>query len=312
MLSPNLRLLAFCLAAGLCSASLGWAAPTQDEALFVTTETTPEGAAPAPPEKARALLDEVKKSELDRQVAVKQTEIERIQQDQAKTERDAANVQKTIESTTALITDSDEEINKLAMESRRMEHELALAEVRMGAERLKIDGLRALSAAQSKSLTALARRGEEAEARTRLRAAELALLKEGKPIPAEGKEDAGQSEIGKCRKALALAEAKTAVEERAAREAMTAAAAKMALADAKESTAKRLAENDLTLPPISEKTKPKSSERAEKKESDAPVRKVQPAVAAAKPASTAPSTPKPTVGGVRPAGTPPRGPFFGR
>jgi hypothetical protein len=42
------------------------------------------GAAGAPPEKARALLDQVKKSEQDRAIAAKQTEIDRLKEDQAK------------------------------------------------------------------------------------------------------------------------------------------------------------------------------------------------------------------------------------
>jgi hypothetical protein len=95
------------------------------------------------------------------------------------------------------------------------------------------------------------------------------------------------------------------VEDRAAHEAMKEAAAKMALAEAKESTANRLADNDLTLPPIGDKPKAKSSEKPAKKESDAPVRKPQPTVA---------STPNPApkaVAGAHP-NTPPRGPFFGR
>lgn len=308
MLSPIIRSSVFCLAAGLLSLVLAPQGSAQVEALFVTTANIQE-ATPAAPGKAQALLDEVKKRELDRQVAVKQTEIDRIKQDQEKTERDAANVQKTIDSTTALITDSGEEINKLTAESRRMEHELAVAAVRIEAERLRIEGLRALSAAQSKSLSALARHAEEAEARTRLRAAELALLQEGKPIPAEGREETALGEVAKCRKVLAAAEAKTETEEKASREAMKAAAAKMAIAEAKASTADRRADNDLTLPPVAEKTKSRPSERAtEKKESDTPARKVQPAPAIT---AAAASTPKPVIGAAR-VNAPPRGPFFGR
>jgi hypothetical protein len=308
MLSPTSRWLAFCLAAGLSSMLLAAEGPGQDTLLFATGGA-PEEAAPAAPGNAQALLDEVKKRELDRQLASKQTEIDRIKQDQEKAEHDAANVQKTIESTAALIKDSDEEVARLTAESRRLEHELQLAGARIDAERLKVDGLRALSAAQTKSLSAVARRAEEAEARTRLRAAELALLREGKPIPAEGREEAAPGEVAKCRKALAAAEAKTETEEKAAREAMKAAAAKMALAEAKASTAKRLAENDLTLPPITEKTKPRSSDKpAEKRETDAPVRKAPSATAAA---STPKPTPRPVAGPAR-VNTPPRGPFFGR
>ena len=306
MLSLNSRPRVMFLA-GVVSMLLLGMGLAQEEVLFVGSGTLQDEAASAPPEKARALLDELKKSELDRQIAVKQTEIDRIKQDQAQAERDAASLQKTIDSTAALITDSNDEINKLTTESRRLEHELALAEVRAGAERLKIDGLRALSVAQSKSLSALARHAEEAEARTRLRAAELALLQEGKPIPAEGRDEAAQGEIGKTRKALALAEAKTVIEDRAAHDAMKDATAKMALAEAKETLAKRLADNDLTLPPIADKPKAKSTDKPAKKESDPPVRKPQPAIAASTP-SPAPKA----VAGAHPTNAAPRGPFFGR
>jgi colicin import membrane protein len=316
MLSPNARPLLSCLAAGVCSLLLEATGSAQEEALFVATSDVQEQAAVAAPEKAqkaRALLDEIKKSEFDRQLALKQTEIDRIKQDQEKAERDAAGVQKTIESTEALIQDGGDELNKLAAETRRLEHELAVAEARIAAERLKIEGLRALSAAQSKSLSALARHAEECEARSRVRATELALLKEGKPIPPEGRDESAQGEIGKARKALAAAEAKTQAEERAAHEAVKAAAAKMALAEARAATAQRIAENDLTLPPVAEKAKLKSAEKpadkpSDKKESEPAVRK---ASASATAASTPKPTPKPVIGAARPA-NPARGPFFGR
>jgi hypothetical protein len=313
MLLPYSRPFAWCLAP-IVSMLLAGAATAQEEALFIATGAAQEEVPPAQAEKARALLDEVKKSELDRQVAVKQTELDRLKQDLEKTERDSTGVQKTIDSMAALITDSGDNLNKLTTESRRLEHELAVAEARMAAERLKVEGLRALSAAQGKALSALARHAEETEARSRLRTAELGLLQQGKPIPAELRDDSAQGELAKARKALAAAEAKTQAEERAAHEAMKAAAAKMALAEARASTAKRLADNDLTLPPIAEKTRPKSSDRpVEKKESDAPVRKPQPAAAAStpKPAATAATaTPKPPA--VARPNSPPRGPFFGR
>lgn len=307
MLSPFPRPFALFLAAGLAAVPLAPVAMAQaEEALFVATDKLQEGAAPAAPEKSRSLLDEVTRNEMERQIALKQTELERLKQDQEKTERDAAAVQKTIDSMAALINESGDEVTKLSTESRRLEHELAVSEARIAAERLKAEGLRALSAAQAKSLSALARHAEESEARAQLRAAELNLLKAGKPIPAETRDESTQTELGKCRKALAVAVAKTELEERGAREAMKAAAAKMALAEAKESTAKRLVENDLTLPPVADKPKSKSEKAAEKRESDPPVRKT---------ASAASSTPKPTpkpVAASRSSTPPPRGPFFGR
>src|SRR2546430_1798060 len=48
----------------------------------------------APPEKAQALLEKVKKGELDRQIAAKQTEIDRLKEDLNKSKKDADSLQK--------------------------------------------------------------------------------------------------------------------------------------------------------------------------------------------------------------------------
>jgi chromosome segregation ATPase len=300
----NFRAPASCLAGllAILLAGVGMAQEAEKSLpLFVNPGAAQEEPAATLPGKARALLDELKKGETDRQLAVKQTEIDRLKQDREKTELEAANLQKTIDSATALVAESDEEISKMTSESRRLEHELAVTQERIAAERLKTEGLRALSAAQTKSLSALARHAEETEARTRLRSAELALLREGKPLLADAR-DESQSEIGKCRKALALAEAKAQAEERAAQEAIKAATVKMAAAEARAATAKRMADNDLTLIPVAEKTKGKAA--GERKESDPAARK--------SPAVTASSAPKPAP---KPVATPnpaARGPFFGR
>src|SRR5207253_2544779 len=94
--------------------------------------------------------------------------VDRLKEDQAKIERDSDGLKKTIESTEGLTTTANEQLATLTTESRRLEHELAVAEARIKAEKLKIEGLRALSDAQGKSLSALARRAEEAAVRSRL------------------------------------------------------------------------------------------------------------------------------------------------
>jgi hypothetical protein len=260
----------FMLATGICSLLLGGAAWSQDE----------------PPEKARALLDQVKKSDQDRQIAVKETEIERLKEDQAKTEHDSNELQQTIESTSGLTTDTGEHLATLTMESRRLEHELAVAQARITAEQLKIAGLHALADAQGKSLSALARRGEEATVRSHLRSVELEILQAGQQVPGEGRE-ASQTDLGKARKALAVAESKAESEERLAHDAMKAAAAKMTLAETKAATAERLANNDLTLEPtVVTKAKPKTAAKS--------TEKLAPIAAPPKPAANTGAIPKPT------------------
>ncbi len=264
----------FILATGICSLFLGGSARSQEAkpAIIprvkpaITTDTPPAiipDAPPilsqdAPPEKARALLDQVKKSEQDRQVAVKQTEIDRLKEDQAKIDGDSTGLKKTIESTTGLTNDATERLSALTLESRRLEHELAVAEARSNAEKLKIEGLRALADAQGKSLSALALRAEEAAARSSLRTVELEILQAGKQIPGEGHEPESQTELTKARNALAAAESKAQAEERLAHDAMKAAAARMVLAETSATTAQRLADNDLTLEAPVAKAKPKA------------------------------------------------------
>jgi len=238
----------------------------------ILPDALPASGQEAQPEKARALLDQVKKSEQDRQVAVKQTEIDRLKEDQAKIESDADGLKKSIESTSGLTTDATDKLSTLTMESRRLEHELAVAEARINAEKLKMEGLKALADAQGKSLSALTRRGEEAAARSNLRTIELEILQAGKQIPGEGHEGESQSELTKARKALTVAELKAQAEERLAHDAMKAAAAKMALAETSATTAQRLADNDLNLEaaPATAKAKPKAKSPADKPAADKP------------------------------------------
>ena len=280
----------FVLATGICSLLLSGAAMSQD-------------VLPEAPEKARALLDQVKKSEQDRQVAVKQTEIDRLKEDQTKIEHDTDDLKKTIESTTGLTTDSTDKFSKLTLESRRLDHELAVAEARINAEKLKLEGLKALADAQNKTLSALTRRGEEAAARSDLRAIELELLKGGKQVPGEGHEGESQADLIKARKALTVAELKSQAEERLAHDAMKAAAAKMALAESSAATAQRLADNDLNLEATmpAAKTKAKAKPAADKAAAPAALAPEKPLPVAAGPKATTGSTgttapAKPTTG----------------
>ena len=268
------------LGAGICSLLLGGAAGGLAAEVEVVTsvpqlpqvmpQVMPQAAPDASPEKARALLDQVKKSEQDREITIKQTEIERLQEDQTKTENDLKGLQETIDSTSGLIGATSEHLKTLTTEHRKLERELAVADAWINAEQLKTAGLQALTDAQGKSLSALTLRGEEAAARSHLRTVELEILKAGQQLPGEGHEDA-QSDLAKARKALAVAAAKAAAEERLAHEAMKAATAKMALADAKATQAQHLAGDDLILEPPAAIVKTKAKTSAKPAEKPAPV-----------------------------------------
>ncbi len=276
---------------------------------FLLSFAMPLGAQDPAPEKARVLLDQVKKSEYDRQIASKQTEIERLKEDRDKVQADSSKLQQTIESTSELINEGYLDLEKLNLENKRLEHELAVTEAQGSAQRAKIEGLRALETAQGKSLTALTRRMEEVEIRGQVRAAEMDLLQSGKPVPSFGNEEKSHTELAKRRQALATAEGKAQSEERAARLAFNAAAEKMAVAESRAASAKRLAETDphAQPTPIAEQKKAPATEKAAAPAPSAtPAPRVRTALAtAAKPASSKPAatTPKAPAATPKPART---------
>lgn len=246
-ISKNHTMIGAALIAGVLSISLNDRVAAQD----------------APPEKAQALLDKVKQGELDRQIAAKQTEIDRLKEDLNKGKKDADGLQQTMDATNSLISESTENLDKLTEKGKRLEQEYNLTLARISAERQKIDGLRNLSDAQSKSLGALTNRIEETDVRGRVRSAEMEMLTEGKPVPAEGTDDKGHSELSKLRKTLAAYETKTTAEEKTARDAMRIATAKVQAADAAAARVKRMADTmeNGAPEPVAEKTSNEKSKQ---------------------------------------------------
>lgn len=198
---------------------------------FLNVSADRARATEAAPEKAQVLLDKVKQSELNREIAAKQTAVDRLKEDLEKNSKDAEALQQTIDSTSDLIADSTKRYDELSAERKRLQHDLNLTIARIEAEGQRIDGLRNLSAAQGKSLSALTRHIEETEVRSRLRTAEMQAIADGKLAPGEEAEDKRHPELTKLRKTLNISEAKTASEEKLARAAMKAASAKVQLAD---------------------------------------------------------------------------------
>ena len=208
--------------------------------LFTFALTGPAFSEDAPAEKSQVLLQKVKQRELDRQIAAKQTECDRLKEDLDKGHKDAEGLQQTIEATTSLITESSENLDKLTDERKRLEQTYNLTLARIEAERRKIEGLRNLSGAQGKSLEALTKRIEETDVRSRVRAAEMQMLTQGKSLASE--EGEGHTELSKLRKVLATSELKTSAEEKLARDAMKAASSKLQVADVAAARAKRMAD----------------------------------------------------------------------
>ena len=246
--------------------------------LFTLTLTATAFSAENAPQKTQVLLDQVKKSELDREVAAKQTSIDRLKEDLDRNKKDAEGLQKTINTTSDLVNDSTKRYEELTAERKRLQHDLNLTLARIDAEGEKIDGLRNLTAAQGKSLNALTRHIEETEVRTQLRAAEMQAIAEGKLAPGDDTEDKRHPELVKLRKALSIAEAKTASEEKLARGAMKSAASKVQVADLAAARVQRMADET-----GAEKTDAAPKEVAPKE------------IAPKKPVVNAPTTQKPMV-----------------
>ena len=230
------------LLAGACALTLASSAPAQDEA----------------PDNAQSLLETVKRRDLERQIAAKQTDLNRLAEDVEKGKKEAETMQANIATTGNLLKDSTTQLEKLGVQKKRMEQVLELTRMRIEAETLKAEGLKMLSEAQGKTLAALNKRAEETSARITVGAAELKQLTPGTFEPnAEGTgkhASKGQTTIGDLRKKLSASEALSANAERIAREAMHAASAKLELANVASGKAKKKAANvESDLPEIGEK-----------------------------------------------------------
>jgi uncharacterized small protein (DUF1192 family) len=182
------------------------------------------------PESSQALLQKVKQTEMERRIADKQTEIDRLKADLDQSKKDLDASQKNLDSTNALITESNANMDKLAAERSRLEHQLELTDLRIDAEQKQGDGLKKLSGAQTSELEAINLRMAEIDVQSRIRQSELELLSAGQPVPGEDNDENGTGDLLKLKKTLASDELKTASAEAIAREAMKAASARMELA----------------------------------------------------------------------------------
>ncbi len=213
------------------------------------------------PDNAQSLLESVKRRDLERQIAAKQTYLDRLAEDLAKGQKESAEMQANVESTAKLVRESASQIEKLQSNQKRLEQVLELTKLRIEAETLKAEGLKMLGDAQAKALGALSKHSEQTNLRASLGAAEMKELSPGTAETAP--EHAGSTAAGKARPSSSLSElrkklaaSETSVEtaDKIAHDAMRAAAAKLELANIASGKAKRRAatvEGD--IPPIAEK-----------------------------------------------------------
>jgi len=213
----------------------------------------------AAPENAQSLLEKVKRRDLDRQMAARQTGLDRLAEDLAKGHKEAEAMQTSIDATGNLLKESGANLNQLISQRKRLEQVLELTTLRIEAEKLKAEGLQMLGDAQAKALAALTKRAEETDLRANLGATELKLLApstgEAGTEPAT-KEGAAKmrSTLTDLRKKLVTSENSADNAEKIARDAMRTASTRLELADIASVKAKRKAANvEGDLPEIAEK-----------------------------------------------------------
>lgn len=229
--------------AGVCSLALVGSAFAQTDA----------------PDNAQSLLENVKRRDLERQMAVKQTDLDRLAEDLAKGQKEAETLQANIATTGNLLKESGLQLDKLVSQRKRLDQVLELTMLRIEAEKLKAEGLKMLGEAQAKALAALTKRAEETNVRASLGATELRLL--GPATAEAGAEPAGKdaaaklrSSLSDLRKKLTASETSAATADKIAHDAMRAAAAKLELANIANGKAKRKASTvESDLPAIAEK-----------------------------------------------------------
>ena len=195
-------------------------------------------------ENAQLLLEEAKTTELERKIAAKQTELERHNEDLNKAREQADALEKSIEKVGAAVGETNAHLDHLASQKKRLMQMLELVTLRIEAEKTKVEGLRMLGGAQTKSLAAIARRNEETELRSHITKTDLGLLSP-KALPIIGAADGPDSGPGKLgsaadlRKRLEKVNHTTVAASAAARDAMLAATAKLQQADAAGAKAAR-------------------------------------------------------------------------
>lgn len=238
------------------------------------------------PKKSEALLEKVKQQELDRQINARKTEIDRLNEDLAKIKTEAEGLQQTIDSTASLTTESGQNQEQLMVQRKRLQHTLSVVTQNIDAERLRGEGLQALSEAQNKSLAALTKRIEEINVSISVQEEESKVLAEGKPLPDADAPSQNRSELLLLRKSLTAAALSAATQEKSARTAMKAADSKLKIADEAATKGQRMAsepEDDITERPI-------LAEKAAVAQKKSPSRSS--AAAPPKPIAQGPSTPK--------------------
>jgi hypothetical protein len=128
------------------------------------------------PENATALLQEVKKRDLEREIAAKQTEVNRLKEDLAKEQAVSADLKKSIDGIVKATEETASNLDRLSAERNRLSQALEVATLRVEAEKLKVVGFKMLSDGQGKMLGYITSRIEATERKAAIAEAELKLI----------------------------------------------------------------------------------------------------------------------------------------
>ena len=193
---------------------------------------------------AITLLDEAKKSDYQRKLAAKQTELDRLNEDRTKATKEIEALETSVQKAGAAVDDATKNLDLLSLQKKRTTRELELLELRITAEKLKSEGLKMLQSANKKAQEAVTRRNEEADARAAIVALETRQIvaKSPMPVAASGPAPApskNEPTLTELKRKLDKAETAATKAAYQAREAMSAATARLREAEAAAAKAEK-------------------------------------------------------------------------
>ena len=186
---------------------------------------------------AQELLEKARQSEYERKLAAKQTALDRLAEDLKKGKEQADGLEKMIDTLGSAVTEANGHFDELTALRRIQPKVMEVISLKLEAEGLRVEGLKLLRAAQTKTLDALAKRNEEIDLRTALSAAEMRLFAKKSLGSSAGPEilESGPNKplsLTEQRRALEKAERAAETAETIAREAMQTASSRLRQADA--------------------------------------------------------------------------------
>jgi len=232
-------------------------------AMFALSLSVPAFCETKSPEDAQALLQDVKKRDLERQIASKETELNRLKEDLTRQRKESEDLKRSIEGMGVAITETTTDLDQLSAERTRLTQALEVATLRIDAEKLKLAGLKMLSDAQSKVLARLTNHIEGTELKSTIGDLELKLVagreRPSSEEPILDNANAGvadntsklKAQISDLKKKSAKSDRATSEAGTIAGEAMLAASAKLASADAAATKANKKAD-ELGLAEVAE------------------------------------------------------------